>query len=235
MEESTPVTPPAPAPNPAPATAPAKPKSRTGLIIIIVILVLLIVCCGGTAIAWFVAKQKVINWAENLGINLEDLSDIDVSKLEDDSSDDDTVYKDGDPCVDENGYEGTWYEEPGECVSAEDIPFGQVTGTLMFPSEVYPTDLQVCAENIYLGVTECTDDFVIGARTGLYEYTLEVEGGDYYFYAFSASYDPSYYAYYSEFVECGMSVDCDDHTPIEVHVDPGDYVTGIDASDWYNF
>ena len=50
---------------------------------------------------------------------------------------------------------------------------------------------------------------------------------------YGADYAKDYRAYYSKFVKCGMSVDCQDHTPIVVRVKSGETVSGIDPMDWY--
>jgi len=42
-----------------------------------------------------------------------------------------------------------------------------------------------------------------------------------------------YKAYYSEFVTCGLSVNCPSHKPIPVAVKTGETVNDIDPQDWY--
>jgi len=43
-----------------------------------------------------------------------------------------------------------------------------------------------------------------------------------------------YKAYYSEFVTCGLSVDCASHEPIIVEVKSGQTTDGVNPQDWYN-
>ncbi len=45
--------------------------------------------------------------------------------------------------------------------------------------------------------------------------------------------DPDYRAYYSDFVTCGLNVNCPSHQPIAVEALAGKTVTA-DPHDWYN-
>ena len=244
----TPVPAPTPVPTPAPAPVAAKSGSKTLLIVVLVILGIVLLCCGGTVVAWFVARAQVTSWAEDMGIDLSNWADeIDTSSDTDADSDEDEEDEDedGSACTTSAGEDGIWYiendeDEDGridrsECEAEVIAPdTGTITGTLMFPSEFYPDDLEVCAEDSTTGDLYDCVGHKIGAYSGLAEYEMELPEGDYYVYAQTDSGAYSgYKAYYSEFVECGLSVDCDDHTPIEVHVNAGDTEYGIDASDWY--
>jgi len=119
---------------------------------------------------------------------------------------------------------------------------GVIEGSLSYPSEFIPDDMTICAENQATKKIYCTNKH-LKARKYRYEvgYKLTVPPGDYHVYAqlpdparYGATYPKDYRAYYSEFVKCGMSVECQDHTPIVVQVKSGETAKGIDPQDWYN-
>jgi hypothetical protein len=118
---------------------------------------------------------------------------------------------------------------------------GVIEGSLSYPSEFIPPDMTICAENLATKKIYCTNKH-LKAKKYMYKvgYKLEVPPGDYHVYAYlpdpakyGASYSKDYRAYYSEFVKCGMSVDCPSHAPITVKVKSGETVSGIDPMDWY--
>ena len=118
---------------------------------------------------------------------------------------------------------------------------GVIEGSLSYPSEFIPPDMTICAENLATKKLSCTNKH-LKAKKYMYKvgYKLEVPPGDYQVYAYlpdparyGASYPKDYRAYYSEFVKCGMSVDCPSHAPITVKVKSGETVSGIDPQDWY--
>ena len=120
-------------------------------------------------------------------------------------------------------------------------PPGVIEGSLSYPSEFIPDDMTICAENLATKKIYCTNKH-INARKYRYKvgYKLPVPAGDYHVYAqlpdparYGAEYPKDYRAYYSQFVKCGMSVECKDHTPIVVKVKSGETVSGIDPQDWY--
>ena len=118
---------------------------------------------------------------------------------------------------------------------------GVIEGSLSYPSEFIPPDMTICAENLATKKLSCTLKH-LKAKKYMYKvgYKLEVPPGDYQVYAYlpdparyGASYPKDYRAYYSEFVKCGMSVDCPSHVAIVVKVKSGETVSGIDPQDWY--
>lgn len=112
---------------------------------------------------------------------------------------------------------------------------GTIEGSLSFPSEGIPDDLEVCAEDTTTKQALCTNQHLKDAKYKYGEgYQLEVPAGSYYVYAQTPSYQSGYKAYYNEFVTCGLSVDCQSHKLIEVSVEASSFVTGIDPEDWYN-
>lgn len=116
--------------------------------------------------------------------------------------------------------------------SGELANYGTIVGSLSFPSEEIP-EMTVCAEGISSKEEFCTnermtgDDYLYGLG-----YNLYLPAGEYFVYAKLAN-DP-YKAYYSEFVTCGLSVDCPSHQPIKVTVTAGETTSGVDPQDWYN-
>ena len=120
-------------------------------------------------------------------------------------------------------------------------PTGVIEGSLSYPSEFIPDDMTICAENLATKKIYATNKHLKGKQ---YQYKvgykLTVPPGDYHVFAqlpdpakYGATYPKDYRAYYSEFVKCGLSVDCKDHTPIVVRVKSGETIRGIDPQDWY--
>jgi hypothetical protein len=109
---------------------------------------------------------------------------------------------------------------------------GFIEGSLSFPSEGIPENMFVCAETTEGEKVICTDnqikdeEFQYGVG-----YKLEIEPGTYFVYAKTP--DSDYKAYYTEFVNCGMSVDCDSHKKIMVEVKNGQITSEVDPGDWY--
>ncbi len=212
----TAVQPLAPTATPAPTVSPATPGSKNPLIIALaVMLAVLLVCSGLGAASWFIFKEQ--------------LTDIIKQYIEDtEKSEKNTEDKNG-ANTDANSDLNISDDEEEEEKEEET---GFIRGLLSFPSEFIPDDMEVCAEPIGAGTEICTTEHIAGARG--YTYELEVPAGSYYVYAVVPSYNPNYKAYYNEFVACG-EWGCDDHTPIEVEVEAGEIVEGIDPGDWYNY
>ena len=110
---------------------------------------------------------------------------------------------------------------------------GTIEGSFSFPSEGIPEGLKVCAENQDTKEVYCTDQHINDPKyTYGLGYILEVPAGTYFVYAMAPGDD--YQAYYSEFVTCGLSVDCPSHEPISVEVKVGVTISDVDPQDWYN-
>lgn len=109
---------------------------------------------------------------------------------------------------------------------------GFIKGALGYPSEYIPA-MKVYAQNLNTGIT-----YSVATSINQLQYQLEVPAGSYYVYAMVVDAEgtsfENYRAYYSEFVTCGMSVDCDSHDPLTVTVTAGESETNIDPIDWYN-
>lgn len=117
----------------------------------------------------------------------------------------------------------------------EENPFnssGTIEGSLTLPKDdAFIEDILVCAKEIENGNGYCTAEFVEDTK---YEsgkgYKLELPNGKYNVYALYAPDNKR--AYYSEYVLCGQKTECPSHTPIEVRVEKGKLIQGIDPVDW---
>jgi RNA polymerase sigma-70 factor (ECF subfamily) len=131
-------------------------------------------------------------------------------------------------------------EEPAPTVTATSTPTpvspGIIEGSLGYPSEQIPP-LTICAINISTNALKCTENIITDSRFTYYKgYQLSLTPGTYQIYALDKnSSQPDYRAYYSEFVKCGMSINCKSHKPINVLVQSGRLVRNIDPKDWYNY
>lgn len=130
-------------------------------------------------------------------------------------------------------------QPPAEKPPAEPSP-AIIEGSLSFPSQFWPSDLTMCAEDTSTKKQYCTTDLIEDMKYDFrMGYKIEVPAGSYLVFAYlpsgSGGYSKDYRAYYSEFVTCGLSVDCVSHKPIVVTVKVGETVTGIDPQDWYVF
>ena len=114
-----------------------------------------------------------------------------------------------------------------------------ITGELSYPSDFDFPRMIVCAEAVNSKSIHCTDKRRQNRRSGKVTYTLRVPAGNYYVFATIVNGEEpvedmrGYKAYYSEFVRCGLSVNCPSHEPVKVAVRAGQTVTGINPGDWY--
>lgn len=102
-----------------------------------------------------------------------------------------------------------------------------IEGKLSYPSEFIPP-LAVVAFTVGGGPG---DYYYILTQQNQAAYSLPLPAGDYHVLAYVVSSD--YAGGYTPAVACGLSVGCDDHSLIPVHVDAGASVQGIDLLDWY--
>ena len=114
---------------------------------------------------------------------------------------------------------------------------GTVEGSLSYPSEMIPKDLQVCAETLNKELVLCTDEHIVDSKYMYGEgFKLNMPPGEYYIYAQSDFFDQlnntHFKGYYSDFSVCGGGAQCNSHNPIAVNVDPGQIVTGLLPNDW---
>jgi hypothetical protein len=104
---------------------------------------------------------------------------------------------------------------------------GKIAGSLSYPSDYLPNDLEVCAEETTSGEVTCKGGFEDNS------YLLELPVGTYHVWARTDDYEAGYRAYYNEAVRCGLDVTCADRSAIDVAVKAGETVTGVDPADWY--
>ena len=114
-----------------------------------------------------------------------------------------------------------------------------ITGELSYPSDFDFPEMIVCAEAVNSKSIHCTDKRLQNRRSGKFTYKLRVPAGSYYVFATIVNgREPAedvlgYKAYYSEFVKCGLSVNCPSHEPVKVTVRAGQTLGGINPGDWY--
>jgi hypothetical protein len=103
---------------------------------------------------------------------------------------------------------------------------GSISGTLSYPSEGIPP-LRVVAFNIdglsyqYVDTLSNQSVFQItGLAPGIYHVVAYIMDG-------------TYAGGYTEMVPCGLSVDCPDHSLIDVTVVSGLDAPGVNPADWY--
>jgi len=114
----------------------------------------------------------------------------------------------------------------------------RISGTLAYPSDYIPKDLQICAEHVGSKEITCTNKHVTTRRDT--SYAIDVPPGSYRVFAQhtdrARSYPPQqpidYRAYYSDFVVCGYQASCPSHTPIIVEAVAGKTATA-EPGDWY--
>jgi hypothetical protein len=101
---------------------------------------------------------------------------------------------------------------------------GILSGGLCYPSEYIPP-MTIYARNADTGET-----WSMHVPVGTMTYEIEVPAGNYWVFSWT---DEGVGASYSEFVVCGLSVECPDHTVVTVPVAAGQRVTGVDICDYY--
>src|SRR3989344_7055098 len=103
---------------------------------------------------------------------------------------------------------------------------GTIKGTLGYPAEGIPP-LEVYA----LSTTDNSKFFFIKTSQNQNSFEIEdVDPGTYYVLAYSES---NFAGGWTKAVPCGLSVDCNDHSLIEVEVIAGKTTSGVKIKDWY--
>ncbi len=128
-----------------------------------------------------------------------------------------------------------YYDQYKNDLSSSYSKTGTIEGSLSYPGEKIPSDLKVCAENIfYSEQTYCADKLINDPKyTNSTGYTINAPVGSYYVYSYLPS-EPDKKAYYTEFVDCGMTTDCTSHDELIIDVYPGETTDYVDPVDWYN-
>jgi hypothetical protein len=121
---------------------------------------------------------------------------------------------------------------------------GQIAGNVGYPAGILP------AETVYALATDNSRFFTVETAFGQSTYTmLGVAAGDYFVLAVAPA---SYYlpisaisaargggsvyrfpAGFTKSVQCGLSIGCDDHSLISIHVASGTTTSGVAPIDWY--
>ncbi len=104
---------------------------------------------------------------------------------------------------------------------------GKVAGKICYPGEGIPA-LTVYLKNT---VTNAVLNMDMPANSTSYSFTA-VPAGNYV--AFAWLDGGKLGGSYSKAVPCGLTVSCTDHSPIQVKVEGGKGVTGVDICDWYS-
>ena len=102
---------------------------------------------------------------------------------------------------------------------------GVIRGKLCYPSEYIPA-MTLYARNVSTGET-----VTLGVPENTPQYELQVPGeATYQVFAWT---EDGLGGTYSRFVNCGMSVECTDHSIVPVPVGAGQTVSAIDICDFY--
>jgi hypothetical protein len=116
---------------------------------------------------------------------------------------------------------------------------GVITGALSYPSDFDFPKMIVCAEAVDSRRIHCTDKRLVNRRRGKVTYKLTVPAGSYYVFATIVNGEEpvddyrGYKSYYSEFVKCGLSINCPSHEPVKVTLRAGQTLANINPGDWY--
>lgn len=103
-------------------------------------------------------------------------------------------------------------------------PVGFVKGRICYPSDRIPV------MTAYFVNLDNKSQFELGIQAGQSEYNVEIPPGNYYAYAWVSDYKVG--GMYSQYVACGMTESCTDHTPASFVVTAGTTVGNIDLCDW---
>lgn len=105
---------------------------------------------------------------------------------------------------------------------------GAISGSLGFPSEYIPP-LRVVAFDI-----DSQDYYYVDTVHDQADYQItDLPPGTYHVVAYVREEGPDIPGAYTEFVTCGQTVDCTDHSLIDVVVSPGAVTEGVDPIDFY--
>ena len=110
---------------------------------------------------------------------------------------------------------------------------GTISGSLSYPSEFIPA-LRIVAFEV---VNNSMTGTWYSVDTELNQFTYQMDNlpaGQYYVVAYmQEAGENALRAGYTQYVLCGLSVDCTDHSLIAVEVMTGAVTAGVDPGDWY--
>lgn len=144
------------------------------------------------------------------------------------------ILPDGRECEEWKYFRGECTQKTNSNEITNSPATGTIEGSLSYPSEGIPEDMRICAVNVTTKEETCTQDHIIDSEyTYGAGYKLNLKPGDYNIYAATDNLK-DYKSFYSEFVTCGQTPDCNSHAPILVTVQAGELIKNIDPIDWYN-
>jgi hypothetical protein len=125
-----------------------------------------------------------------------------------------------------------WYLPPGVDAGWPSDPLkaetGSISGDLGYPSEYIPP-MRVVAFDI-----NSTGYYYVDTLRNQGSYQIDgLPAGTYHVLAFIREEGPDISSGYSQFVICGMTVDCNDHSLVDVIVYPGETTENVDPVDFY--
>lgn len=104
---------------------------------------------------------------------------------------------------------------------------GKIEGRLGYPSEGIP-ELTIIA----FDTLDEKKYFMVDTQINQSSFTIsDIDPGSYYVVAYAKNNENS--GSYTKAVPCGLSVECTDHTMIDVIVNPGETASGVEIRDWY--
>ncbi len=117
---------------------------------------------------------------------------------------------------------GTFPAEPGVTIQS-----GAISGVVGFPSESIPP------MSVYAIAVNENRYYYVDIQENQTQFTIEgVAPGTYYVVAYLQS-TPEQAGAWTQFVPCGLSANCNDHSLLPVVVNPGQTTTGVEVKDWY--
>jgi hypothetical protein len=113
------------------------------------------------------------------------------------------------------------------------VETGTIVGSLTYPAEAIPTDMEVHAVNLDTGKEYTTNEHLEGSQ---YQYgigyRIEVPVGRYNVYGTTAALSGTK-AYYNQVIVCGIKVECTDTTKVEVVVEANKDTADATVGDWW--
>ena len=123
---------------------------------------------------------------------------------------------------------------PATAITPSEVP-GSIAGKLSYPADSLPP-LRVVAFREVKGVKTKSYQYVEVFNQNTYQIN-NLKPGTYWVIAYpitqAKQITPGLEGGYTKAVGCGLSVNCTDHSLVEVQVNPGEVTNNIDPGDWY--
>ena len=115
---------------------------------------------------------------------------------------------------------------------------GIIKGKVIYPGEGIPTDMVLVAQSVETGEKFKKQLVKRNKELGFVaemNFSMRLKPGSYYLYV-SSNYGPvkGVKAYYTQFITCGMHVNCKSHKKIPVQVEARKKIEGLIIGDWYD-